>query len=231
MQPPILSVFLYSKLLFLSAVNTPYYLWLCREGCTDNLLSINELLVTLTGGGTAHYTNWMFLQHLNSQSTGIQECEANVQRIKDAKTVSQALTEKTSEMQAVTPYKTIKRGEPPIRPEPSTFSSSTEPQQTRCVIHALAIARADVHGDRPDAAAQTIPSFNGFHATLNSEQRKSKPYFHMTYNQPPGKSVVNDIMDKLAVIIATKRMPFAFLVGDHPVYVLITLLKAENPKK
>ena len=188
---------------------------------------------TLTGGGTAHYTNWMFLQHLNSESTGIQECEANVQgeqvRIKDAKTVSQALTEKTSEMQAVTPYKTIKRGEPPIRPEPSTFSSSTEPQQTRCVIHAL--ARADVHGDRSDAAAQTIPSFNGFHATLNSEQRKSKPYFHMTYNQPPGKSVVNDIMDKLAVIIATKRMPFAFLVGDHPVYVLITLLKAENPKK
>ncbi len=121
---------------------------------------------TLTGGGTAHYTNWMFLQHLNSQSTGIQECEANVQgeqvRIKDAKTVSQALTEKTSDMQAVTPYKTIKRGEPPIRPEPITFSSSTEPQQTRCVIHAL--ARADVHGDRPDAAAQTIPFFNGFHA-------------------------------------------------------------------
>ena len=29
----------------------------------------------------------------------------------------------------------------------------------------------------------------------------------------------------------TKRMPFAFLVGDHLVYVLITLLKAENPNK
>ena len=26
-------------------------------------------------------------------------------------------------------------------------------------------------------------------------------------------------------------MPFAFLVGDHLVYVLITLLKAENPNK
>ncbi|KAJ3603232.1 hypothetical protein NHX12_030974 [Muraenolepis orangiensis] len=60
---------------------------------------------------------------------------------------------------------------------------------------------------------------------------KSKAYFHTSYNQPPNKSVVNDVMDKLSTIIATKRMPFAFLVGDHPVYVLITLLKAENPNK
>ena len=53
----------------------------------------------------------------------------------------------------------------------------------------------------------------------------------MSYNQPPNKSVVNDIMEKLSTIINTKHMPFAFLVGDLPVYVLITLLKAENPSK
>ena len=41
---------------------------------------------------------------------------------------------------------------------------------------------------------------------------------------------MND-MDKLSYTITTKRMPFAFLVGDHPVYVIITLLKAKNPKK
>lgn len=132
-------------------------------------------------------------------------------------------------MQAVTPYRTIKRGEPPIRPKPTMFSSSTEPQHKRSIIHAL--ARADMNGDRPDAAEQTIPSYSGFHAGLNMEQRKSKAYFHTSYNQPPNKSVVNDVMDKLSTIIATKRMPFAFLVGDHPVYVLITLLKAENPNK
>jgi len=55
----------------------------------------------------------------------------------------------------------------------------------------------------------------------------SKAYFHMSYNQLPNKSVVNDIREKLSTIIATKQMPFAFLVGDHPVYILITLLKAE----
>ena len=88
-----------------------------------------------------------------------------------------------------------------------------------------------MNGDRPDPAEQTIPSYNGFHAGLNMEQRKGKAYFHMSYNQPPSKSVVNDIMDKLSTIITTKHMPFAFLVGDHPVYVLITLLKAENPNK
>ena len=53
----------------------------------------------------------------------------------------------------------------------------------------------------------------------------------MSYNQPPNKSVVNDIMDKLTSIIAAKQMPFAYLAGDQPVYVLITLLKAENPNK
>ncbi|KAJ3580968.1 hypothetical protein NHX12_017231, partial [Muraenolepis orangiensis] len=139
------------------------------------------------------------------------EYEANIQdehvRINDAKTVSRALTEKVPEMQAVTPYRTIKRGEPPIRPKPTTFSSSTEPQRKRSIIHAL--AGADMNGDRPDAAEQTIPSYSGFHAGLNMEQRKSKVYFHTSYNQPPNKSVVNDVMDKLSTIIATKRMPFA----------------------
>ncbi|KAL8575003.1 hypothetical protein ACOMHN_064534 [Nucella lapillus] len=185
---------------------------------------------TLTGGGTAHSTNWMFLQR---EERLVQAHEADIgeehARIKDAKTVSQALTEKASEMQAVTPYKTIQRGEPPIRTEPTTFSSSTENQRKRSIIHAL--ARADANGDRPDAATQAIPSFNGFHAGLKMEQGKSKALFHTSYNQPPNKSVVNDIMDKLSTIITTKRMPFAFLVGDHPVYVLVTLLKAENPNK
>ena len=172
----------------------------------------------------------MFLQCLEHQ---VLEYEVNVQelhsRIKDVKTMSLALSEKVSEMQAVTPYKTTKRGEPPIRPEPATFSASTEPQRKRSIIHAL--ARVKTICDRPDAAEQTIPSYNGFHAGLSSEQGKSKAYFHMSYNQPPSKSVVNDIMEKLTTIVATKRMPFAFLVGDLPVYVLITLLKAENPCK
>ncbi len=153
---------------------------------------------TLTGGGTSHRCNWMFLQRLEQL-----EYEVNVQelhsRIKDVKTMSLALSEKVSEMQAVTPYKTTKCGEPPIRPELDTFSASTEPQQKRSIIHAL--ARVNTNGDRSEAAEQTIPSYNGFHAGLSSEQGKSKAYFHMSYNQPPSKSVVNDIMDKLTTIV------------------------------
>jgi len=129
-------------------------------------------------------------------------------------------------MQTVTPYKTVKHGEPPIHPEPAIFSASTEAQQKRSIIHVLACV--NTNGDHPDVAEQTVPSYNSFHAGLSSEQEKSKAYFHMSYNQPPSKSVVNDIMYKLTTIIATKRMPFAFLVGDLPVYVLITLLKAAS---
>ena len=75
----------------------------------------------------------MFLQRLERL---VQVYEANIQdehaRIKDAKTVSQALTEKASEMQAVTPYRTIQGGEPPTRPVPATFSPGTEPQRSTC---------------------------------------------------------------------------------------------------
>ena len=59
--------------------------------------------------------------------------------IKDTKAVSQALTKKVSEMKAVMPYRTIKRGEPPIRPEPTLFSSSIEPQRKHSIIHALLV--------------------------------------------------------------------------------------------
>ena len=109
-------------------------------------------------------------------------------------------------------------------PSATTFSSSTEPQHKRSIIHAL--AHADMNGDHPDAAKQTIPSYNGFHAGLNMKQGKSKAYFHTSYNQPPNKSVVKNVMDKLSTIITTKHMPFTFFVGDHPIYVPITLLKA-----
>ena len=109
----------------------------------------------------------MFLQRLERL---VQEYETNIQdehaRIKDAKTVSQAMTEKASELQAVMSYRTIQRGEPPTRPMPATFSSSTEPQRKRNIIHAL--ARADVKGDHPGAAEQSITSW--FYAGLNMEQ-------------------------------------------------------------
>ena len=59
----------------------------------------------------------------------------------------------------------------------------------------------------------------------------SKAYYHMQYSQAPNKSIVNDVMDDISTIIVTNRMPFAFIVGDHPVYILITQIKAENPDK
>ncbi len=166
----------------------------------------------------------MFLHRLERL---VQEYEANIQddhmRVKEAKAVSQALTEKASEMPAVTPYRTIRRDEPP------TLCPLRSPQY-RASAQAHALVRADVKDDRHGAAEQSIPSYNGFHVGLNMEQGKSKACFHI-YSQPPNKSVVKDIMDQLTITIATKRMPFAFLVGDHPVDVLSTLLKAENPNK
>ena len=111
--------------------------------------------------------------------------------MKNAKTVSQVLTEKVSELQTVKPYKTIQRGEPPIRQEPAASSSSTELQRKRSIIHAL--ARTDANGDRPNAHNQNIPSYNGFYDCLNVYKDKSKAYYHMSYSQATNKSVVNDV--------------------------------------
>ena len=82
-------------------------------------------------------------------------------------------------------------------------------------VHVL--VRSDVKDDSPGGAEQSIPFYNWFYAGLNMEQWKSKACFQRYYSQPPNKSAVKDIMDKLAITIATKRMPFAFLVGYHPV--------------
>ena len=64
-------------------------------------------------------------------------------------------------------------------------------------------------GDRLDAAVQSIPSCNGFHGGLNKEQGKSKAYFYMSYSQPPNKSVVKDIMDKLTMSVWPYSTPTA----------------------
>ena len=68
----------------------------------------------LTGGGTAHRTNWMFLQKktLNTHRNETPMEEENRMRI--PKNESGALSKKASEMQKVQLYRAIKRGEPPL---------------------------------------------------------------------------------------------------------------------
>ena len=59
---------------------------------------------TLTGGGTAHRTNWMFLQRIEHQSIEVQSNIRDVPPQKeDLKTLAQVLTQKASDMQVVTP--------------------------------------------------------------------------------------------------------------------------------
>ena len=56
-----------------------------------------------------------------------------------------------------------------------------------------------------------------------------QPCYHATYNEPPSKSVLFDIMLKLVDAMRQKDIPFSFLAGDMPTYKLVTQLKAGNP--
>ena len=107
-------------------------------------------------------------------------------------------------------------------PNPPVDGSA--PQRVCSVIHAL--ARIDNHGTRPLPEEQRVPGYSGAQSCCHPPPNKSKPYYHTTYNEPPSKSVLNDIMLKYVEAMRQKNIPFYFLVGDLPTYKTITQIKA-----
>jgi len=89
--------------------------------------------------------------------------------------------------------------------------------------------RADTDGERPAANDQRVPSFAGFHALISDPVKRCKAYYFMTYPEPPKKPVLNDVMLKVKGAMERKRMPFAVVVGDQPVYTLLVEIKSEHP--
>ena len=81
---------------------------------------------------------------------------------------------------------------------------------------------------RPAPHEQMVPAYSGAQSCRHPPINKSKPYYHITYNEPPSKSVVFDIMLKLVEAMRQKNIPFSFLVGNLPTYKTILQLKAEN---
>lgn len=155
--------------------------------------------------------------------------EEEENRNKNPRIASIALKQAAEEMLQVKPYKTIKRGETPIRPKPDVVEKSTLPQRKRNLIHTL--CRADENGNYPSPSNQKVPSYNGFHASLSKPQDVCKAYYVKSYDQPPNKSVVNAVMETQKKIMTSRNMPFSFLVGDLPVFNLECEIKAENQEK
>ena len=182
---------------------------------------------TLTGAGQAHRTNVMFVQP-ETFDEPLENQEDRTQMTPQF--LSTSLKEIGSDMQHVIPYKTVKRGEPPIRERAADDSPrDTFMQRSRGVIHALARAQDD--RTRPKPEEQTVPGFSGFQARMSNADEKSRAIYHMTYPDPPSKTILNDVLCKLAKAIEEKKIPFAIIVGDHPVYVLMLELKSENPQQ
>ena len=187
----------------------------------------NFRMDTLTGAAPqANRTNVMFIQP---------EClKKQVQSVdipdKSASCLSASPKELNKTMKDITPYKTKRHSEPPVRTRPLVEEKlDTVKQRTRSVIHAL--SRADNNLCRPHLKDQKVPSFSGFQARMSQPVQKSTPIFHTSYPENPNKSLVNDCMDKLSKSIEEKKMPFAVMVGDHPVSMLMLYLKSENTEK
>ncbi len=186
---------------------------------------------TLTGAGQSHRTNVMFVQPklFDGEHPSRNHRDHQDPCAKLASNCSTTLKALGSEMQKVNLYKPVKRREPPIRKKETDLSNfDTFAQRTRGVVHALARAKDD--RVRPKPEEQTVPGFSGFHANMSKPDEESRAIYHMTYSNPPSKTILFDVMCKLVKLIEEKNMPFAILIGDHPVYVLYLQLKSENAK-
>ena len=170
---------------------------------------------TLTGSGQPHRTNVMFVQpeSLDTElSSDDNDGNRPVFSAKLASSLSASLKELGREMQNIKPYKTVKRGEPPIRkqPENQNVPLDTSAQRIRSVIHALARAQDDQ--SRPKVEEQTVPAFSGFYANMSKPEEKSRAIYHMTYPNPPGKTILYDVMCKLAKSIRCPSQSLSVII-------------------
>ncbi|MES9879868.1 MAG: hypothetical protein ABW185_03205, partial [Sedimenticola sp.] len=181
---------------------------------------------TMTGAATAaHRTNVMFVQQASYEKNADEECDV---RPITKKEISAKLQQKCAELTQVHLYRCPpgSKSEPPIRPKVDPPMEGAVPQRTRSVIHAL--SRINNDGERPKPHEQQVPAYSSTKSCHHPLPTKSKPYYHTTYPEPPGKSLVHDIMLKLVDAMRAKNIPFVFLVGDMPTYKTIVQLKAEN---
>ena len=70
-----------------------------------------------------------------------------------------------------------------------TYSSNldTYAQRSRGLIHALARAKDDQLRLKPEE--QTVPGFSGFYANMSKPDEESRAIYHMTYSNPPSKTI------------------------------------------
>jgi len=177
---------------------------------------------TLTGAGTSHRTNVMFVQPYDLVNT-----TSDPHLCLDIPT-SNVMKKLCADQHVLHPYKTVLRGTPSIRPEADISAPiDTEPQRKRGLIHSL--VRLDENLNQRSVNEQSVGAFAGFQASVQQTIVKSKPYYFLTFPSPPYKSVVHEVMERMVAAATTKNMPFIQLVGDQPVYALIVQIRYEHP--
>ena len=176
---------------------------------------------TLTGASkTNHGTNVMFVRNEDLSEHNIRGATAptliNPKRLKDL----------VKELNKLNPYKTTSNGDPAIRQRFSIECTDTADIRVERMIHLL--TRISAAGDNTVPESQMIGSFAGFQALMSDEVTKSKPYYWLTFPQPPHKLVTQELMTCLINITEEKNVPFVLLTVDQPVCSLIVKHRNEN---
>lgn len=170
-------------------------------------------LDTMTGSAAgAHRTNVMYVQ---PDSYERKPDEVPVARLAK-KQISEQLTQKCGDMTHVHQYRCPlgSTSEPPIRARVNPPMNGTAPQCARSVIHAL--SRTNNDGTRPLPHEQRAPAYSGAQSCRCPPPNKSKAYFHTTYDEPPSKSVVHNIITKLVETMRKKNIHSSFSLEIRP---------------
>ena len=163
----------------------------------------------LTGNAScAHWTNVLYVQPRSYEEESNND-SATAQNV-TKKEVSKKLNVKCEKLTKLQEYVCLWEAgsEPPVRETVTQSKEGQRSQIVRSIVHAL--ARTSFSGERPWVEQQSIPSYSGFQSCLLPCTRKSKGYYHATYNEPPKKFVIYDVMNKLLDTMKDKSIPFHF---------------------
>ena len=164
---------------------------------------------TLTEANTSHHTNIMFVKPENETRVDLENHHPMLVNQKDLKAI-------IDQKNKVRPYKTIKKGVPPVRKSFSVAPKTIKPMEVEQMMHS--ILRLDNEYELIAPKEQIIGSIVGFEARIQSKPRNGKPKYFLTLPTTLDKSEVPEVMPRHADIIKERRMLFLQLVGDQPVY-------------
>ena len=158
---------------------------------------------TLMEANTPHHIV-MFVHPENQAQVDLENCCSVLVNWKDLKILS-------DQQNKVRPFKTIKKDVSLVRKSFNIAPKTTKPMQLEQMRHS--ILWLDNEHEPITPKVETVVSFAGSQAWIQSKPQENKPYYFVTLSTTPHKSEVCEVVSHLADVIEERRMLFLQLIS------------------